>query len=336
MADDGLRLGAYLEEWLLRRRSQLRPATVRNYRQTLRRYLVPQLGDLRLDELDRPTIERHYARLLAEGGRGGTPLSPRTIRLVHAVLRRALEDAVLDGLIDANPARSVRPPRHNPADVELDDDLRVWTAAQAATFLEYVDGHEWRNLWHLAIGTGARRGELLGLRWRDVDLAAAQVRIRRSLSVVDGVPRLLGTKTSRSRRLSIGASVVDALRRERAGQLARRQTATRWDDRWGLVFTDAAGGPVSPMAVTKEFHRLVREADVPAIRLHDVRHSNASILLEQGVPIKVISERLGHTTIAMTMDTYAHLLPAMDEDAAGRLEAALTEPGTTSAQEAHG
>ena len=143
------------------------------------------------------------------------------------------------------------------------------------------------------------------------------------MSVVDGVPRLLGTKTSRSRRLSIGPSVVDALRRERAEQLRRRDAATSWQDRWGLVFTDPDGAPVDPMAVTKEFRRLVREADVPVIRLHDVRHAHASLLLELGVPIKVISERLGHTTIAMTMDVYGHLMPAMDEDAAQRLDAAL-------------
>jgi integrase len=322
-SDDRVRLGDYLDEWLERRRNDLRPSTLAGYRQAARCYLRPHLGQHRLDELDRRTIERLYAHLLARGGLHDKPLSPGTVRLAHVVLRRSLQDAVLDGLIDENPAAMARTPKHDPYETELDDDLRVWTAEQAVRFLADVDDHPMRAIWHVALGTGARRGEILGLRWRDVELDAAQIRIRRSLTVVDGITRLLGTKTSRNRTLSIGPSVVDALRREQQRQRRHRKTAASWDDKWDLVFTTETGAPVDPMDVTVEFRRLVREADVPVIRLHDTRHTHASLLLQQGVPMKVVSERLGHAKISMTMDVYAHLLPAMDEDAAARLEAAF-------------
>jgi integrase len=318
-----LETGAYLDEWLERRRAHLRPTTHRSYRQLIRCYLTPQLGDVVLADLDRRMLENAYAALFDRGGRRGGPLAPKTVQYCHGVLRRALEDALLDGLIVANPARYARPPRHDPEDDELDDDLQVWTAEQAATFLAHVDDHPLRALWHLALGTGARRGELLGLRWVDVDLDVGQVRIRRALSVVDGKARLLGTKTSRSRTLRIGSSVVEALCRHLQEQQALRSAASSWEDRWGLVFVTPTGAPVDPLRVTRLFRELVRAAPVPVIRLHDLRHSNASLLLAEGVPIKVVSERLGHTTIAMTMDVYGHVLPGMDADAADRLDALL-------------
>jgi integrase len=232
---------------------------------------------------------------------------------------------VLDGLLSTNPAASLRPPRHRPDIEELDDERELWAAADAARFLAFVDDHPWRALWHLAVGTGARRGELLGLRWREVDLEAGRVTICRALSVVDGVPRLLGTKTSGRRVVSIGASVVDALRRHGQQQRAQREAAAAWHDRWGLVFTEADGAPIDPLAVTKEFRRLVREAPVPVVRLHDVRHAHASILLGSGVSVPVVSRRLGHSTTATTLNVYSHVLPGMDDEAADRIEAALTD-----------
>lgn len=316
--------GDYLEDWLERRRTILRPATYHSYRQLLRCYLLSRLGHLPLGAIDRRTLERCYAELLAAGGRRGRPLAPKTVRYCHAIVRRALEDALVDGLIDDNPARQARPPRHDPAMQDADEDLQVWTGEQAVRFLAFVDDHPWRALWHVALGTGARRSELLGLRWSDVDLAVQQIRIRRALTVVDGVPRLLGTKTSRSRTLSIGGSVVAALDRWRREQQERQRVqAPVWRDRWGLVFTTEEGDHLDPMQLTVTFRDLVRRAPVPVIRLHDVRHTHATLLLSVGTPVKVVSERLGHTTIAMTMDVYGHVLPAMDADAADRLDGLL-------------
>lgn len=322
MATDDTTLGGYLDDWLERRRTWIRPTTVKHYRQLIHRYLKPHLGDVALTALDRRVIERTYGHLLVAGGRNGRSLAPKTVRHCHTTLRRALEDARVDGLIDDNPADQARPPRHDPDDIEIAE-LQVWTGQQAAAFLAFVDDHPWRAVWHLALGTGARRGEILGLRWSDVDLEAAEIRIRRALSVVDGVARLLGTKTSRSRVLSIGPTVVDALGRQRREQERQQAAATSWDNRWGLVFTDDAGQPIDPYDVTMVFRDLVRRAPVPVIRLHDLRHCHASLLLAGGVPIKVVSERLGHSTIAMTMDVYGHLLPGMDASAVARFEELL-------------
>ena len=327
MADEGVpTVAAYLDEWLDRRRTQLRPSTHKSYRQLVRAYLVPHLGECRLDGLDRRRLETTYTRLLDQGGLRGRPLAPKTVQYCHAVLHRALEDARLDGLVPTNPADAARPPRHDPDTDDADDDLQVWTGAQASDFLAFVDDHPWRALWHLALGTGARRGELLGLRWRDVDLDAGRVRIRRALTVVDGVPRLLGTKTSRTRVLSVGSSVVDALRTHREEQERQRAQADDRRNRWGLVFTDPSGHHLPPMQVTVAFRRLVREAPVPVIRMHDLRHTHASLLLADGVPVKVVSERLGHATIAMTMDVYGHLLPGMDAEAADRFDRLVHDP----------
>jgi integrase len=324
MGDDGtVTLATYLERWLERRRAHLRPSTHSGYGQIARRYLAPTLGDQMLAELDRRAIEEAYAYLLREGGAGGRPLAPRTVRYAHAVLHRALKDAVIDELIDDNPASHAQPPKLDPFGVTLDEEFQVWNAEQAARFLDFVDGHEWRALWHLAVGTGARRGELLGLRWKDVDLDASQVRVRRALSVVDGVVRLLGTKTSQARTLSIGASVVCALQRRRCEQADHRATAGEWHDRWGLVFTDADGRHLHPMDVTMEFRRVVRSAPVPVIRMHDVRHTHASLLLQQGTALTVVSERLGHTHKSTTLNIYAHVVPAADGDAAARFEREL-------------
>lgn len=304
--DDDPPLGAYLDEWLERRRNQIRPSALATYRGVVRRHLGPHLGSIPLPELDRRAIETFYVRLLDSGGRDGEPLSARTIQLVHAVLRTALKDAQLDGLIQTNPAAQARTPKRDLLATEVEDELQVWTSDQAAHFLECVDDHPLRALWHLALGTGARRGELVGLRWQDVDLRAGTVTVRRSLTVIDGVARLLRTKTSRSRRLTIGASVVDALERHRAEQAAQPVRAgDEGHDAWNLVFTTETGRYVHPSTLSWEFHDLVRTLSLPAIRLHDLRHTNASLLLELGVPVKVISERLGHATIVTTMDIYA-------------------------------
>lgn len=324
--DDDPLLGDYLERWLQRRRSQIRPTTLDGYRRAVHNHLRPRLGTVRLSELDRRQIERVYGQLLEVGGARG-PLAPRSVQRIHAILRRALADAQLDGLLQDNPAEHARTPSPDAGATEIDDQLQVWTFAQVAEFLAGVDDHPQRGLWHLAVGTGARRGELVGLRWQDIDLASATLTIRRSLSVVESTARLLGTKSARSRRLAIGPSVVEALDRHRRGQqTSRRQAGHDWENRWNLVFTEPCGRYIHPDTLSGRYRRLVQSLDVPPIRFHDLRHTHASLLLELRVPIKVISDRLGHASITTTMDTYTHLMPAMDRDAAETLAEALHFP----------
>ena len=334
-AGDDVPLGVYLDEWVQRRAPQLRPATQDNYRRTISTYLAPHLGEVPLGRLERVRLERFFAWLQACGGqRGDGQLSIKTVTCAHAVLGSALQDTVVDGLLEVNPARGVRLPRYDPQATELAEEPEVWTPQQARAFLAFVDDHDWRALWHLAIGTGARRGELLGLRWRDVDLDAARVRIRRALTVVDGVARLLGTKTANQRELAIGDSVVDALRRHAQQQERDRRTASRWEDRWGLVFTDETGHPVKPKAVTRVFRALVLQAPVPVVRLHDLRHFHATALLQAGVSPKVVSQRLGHSKVAITLDVYVHVLPSMDTEAAEWFYTALQAAAAGTASDA--
>lgn len=247
--------------------------------------------------------------------------------MAHDVPHMALEDARLDGLIPANPAARAVPPKRDPRAEEIDDGPQIWTVEQVARFLDAVEDHPGRALWHLAVGTGARRAELLGVRWRDVNLEDATVTFQRSLTVIGRTPRLGATKSGRRRTLAVGPTVVAALRRPRREQAVHARAAgERWRNRWQLVFTHPDGRNLHPHVITAEFRQPVRELDVPAIRLHDLRHTHASLLLAQGTPMKVISERLEHSSFTVTMDTYAHLLPGMDQEAVAVFDAAIHSP----------
>lgn len=321
-------VAAYLREWVDGQEPLLRPTTLRSYRQMVEHYLVPQLGGLALAEIDRRQLERAYRRLVAGGGRDGRPLAPSSVVLAHRVLHKALADAVVDGLIDVNPATTARPPRHSPDAVELDDPLRVWTAEQVRAFLDFSRDHRRHPVWVVALATGMRRGELCGLRWQDVDLAGRALTVRRSLSAVGGTLRLLGTKTSRTRSIGLDPVAVRTLEEVRDRQAAAHHAAGgAWTNEWDLVFTEADGSPIPPDRLTDDFRRLVARAPVPRLRLHDLRHTNASALLAAGVPVKVVSARLGHAKVSMTLDVYAHLLPAMDEQAVDAVTDFLGETG---------
>ena len=312
----------YLTTWLTRQRSQLQSSTWKTYGDTIRRYLSPTLGAIPLGDLDPLRVEQCYSDLFVGGGRNGAPLSLGTVRYVHAVLHKALADAVRLRVIDVNATDFVQLPRRRSDDTDAPR-LMVWTAEDARRFLDLVRGDRLQPLWATALATGMRRGELLGLSWSDVDLDGRTVRVRRALTTVDGRLELKGTKTGRPRTLSLDAGTAAHLHRWRIRQDAEYEQNFRTPWTWNPVFTDTTGAPHVPMRITSTFRRLVRRLPVPVLRLHDLRHTHASLLLQAGVSIKVVSDRLGHRTIALTMDTYTHVLPAMDRDAADRLGALL-------------
>lgn len=304
----------YLAEWMVRQRLRLQPQTWEAYTLTIRVYLAPTLGDLPLERVNPARLEQLYGELLDHGGRNGRPLALATIRYIHGVLHKALADAVRIGTLVANPADRVALPRHDPRDT-APATVHAWTAEQARHFLDLTRDTEHGALWATALGTGMRRGELLGLRRRDVDLDDRLVTVSGSLTETNGGLQRKTTKTNRVRRLFIDERTAAAIEREYRSGVG---SLTQASDVADLVFTDHAGRPLSPQRITHRFRRLVRRLDVPTIRLHDLRHSHATLLLAAGVPIKVVSERLGHATIALTLDTYAHVLPAMDREAAER------------------
>jgi integrase len=321
-ADDGLvvkrsrlTLGEYLDEWLAGARVDLKPTTIAAYGRAIDK-LKLQLGRVRLQDLTTLAVERAYHDLTKQG------LAPKTVRNTHMVLRRALADAERLGLIVRNPAASARPP------ASVHTEQSTWTAAELNTFLVSVSNHRLFASFVLSATTGLRRGELLGLRWRDLDLAAGRLKVRHTITTVDGRPIESTTKTNKSRRLvALDAVTVAVLERHAEDQEAERLSAgSAWRET-GLVFTEADGAALNPDLYSKLFTRLVGQANVPSIRLHDLRHTHATLALEAGVHPKIVSDRLGHATVGITLDLYSHVSPSLDEAAAETIAALLDVPG---------
>lgn len=299
-------MAAFLRDhWLPGLRSQVRPGTWAEHRSKVEVHLAPAIGGLRLQRLGPGHLNAVYADLLERG------LSARTVLHVHATIRRALADATRWGLVPRNVALLASPPR--PGRPEL----QVWTAQQLRAFLAAVEGDRLYALWLLAASTGMRRGELLGVQSPDVDLGRARVAVRRSLVTVGHEVVVSEPKTAKGRRsVALDPATVATLKAWRKHQMAERLA---WGPAWtdsGQVFTLEDGRPLHPREVTRAFSRLVLAAGVPIIRLHDLRHTHATLALAAGVHPKVIQERLGHANIAITLDTYSHTVPALEEQAA--------------------
>jgi integrase len=304
-------LDEYLDGWFALQRTRLEPSTWHNYRTMADTYLRPGLGSTPLAELSTRQLDLHYVRLLEDGGRGGRPLARRTVAYAHAILRKALGDAVADGLLDANPAERAEVPRVDPRFDDAPRRLRTWDADQVAHFLRHPRDRELHDLWRVALGTGMRRGELLGLRWEDLDLTVPQLRVAAALTSAGGQLRLKGTKTRKVRTLHLDDDTAAVLARQ------PRPTPAPYP----LVFTRPDGSPWRPEVISDRWRGQWPGLELPFIRLHDLRHTHATLLLQAGVPIKVVSERLGHSRVAMTLDVYAHVLPAMDRAAADAIGA---------------
>jgi len=314
-------VGEFLERWLRdAARPSLAPRTLERYEDAVRKHMVPAMGALRLTELrPRHIVEAEQAWLEHGRLRGTGGLSPSTVLHHHRVLRKALQQAIRWQVLGANPADGVTPPK------AIRREMSVLDTAQAATFLTAIEGAEFQFPLLTALYSGVRLGELLGMRWSDLDLNTGHFRVQQTLQR----PRAGGVeygppKTHRSRRaVALPSVVLDALRRQRASQSGQQLAAgPAWQGN-DLVFTDALGRPLNATRMRKAFHRVLLDAGLPRIRLHDLRHTMASLMLAAGVHPKVVSERLGHATINITLDTYSHVLPGLQEAAAEDLAAAL-------------
>ena len=266
--DPRLTVGAYLTEWLELQRARVEPSTASSYAGIVANHLVPSLGTTSLEELRVTQIEALYARLLVEPGPRGRPLSLRTVRYVHAVLHKALADAVRTELLARNVADRATVPKRHPGRPQAPRELRCWTAEQLRAFLDQTADSPYGLLWRVAAATGLRRGELLGLRWDDLDLDGRTLTVRRALTFVDGEPRFKRPKTSRTRTLRLDTTTLGVLARHRATAEAA----------CGLVFNHE-GQPIDPMTVTLAFREAVARSGLPRIRLHDLRHTHATLLL---------------------------------------------------------
>ena len=304
----------YLNRWLTDSvQDTVRATTFERYEQITRKHIIPEIGRMKLKALTPAHVRGLYRKRLEDG------LSPRTVQYVHITLHKALKQAVRDGLIPRNATEAVRPPQVRK------EEIRPLSPEQAKVLFEAARGDRLEALYVLAVTTGLRQGELLGLKWDDVDLEAGTLQVRRTLTTAKGGPVLSAPKTKGSRRtVKLSQTALQALRSHLERQLGEIDRA---GDLWrenGLIFASEVGEPLDRHYTTKHrFKPLLKRAGLPEIRFHDLRHTCATLLLSKNVNPKIVSEMLGHATIAITLDTYSHVLPTMQESAAKAMEEAL-------------
>lgn len=316
---------AYLEDWLGHCRTKgLSERTVEGYEGIVERYLQPALGDIMLQKLSPARVERLYTELLVNGRRrgGGSGLSEQTVLHVHRVLRCALKRAVRLRLLAANPCDAVEAPRPRR------EEMHALDARETNRMLDLLSESEDDLLYmavSLAVGTGMRRGEIVGLRWPDFDFSAGTASIRRAMRKTRQGLVLKEPKTRRSARtITLPDRVLRDLQSYKAKQAAHKlRMGSAYHDE-GLVFARPDGRRMDPDVISQAFAKF-RTAHGFDVRFHDLRHTHATLLLQDGEYVKVVSERLGHSTSVLTLDTYAHVLPGMDRAAAKRFDRMLDE-----------
>jgi integrase len=312
---DNLKLGEYLDRWLADSVADtVRPTTFERYEQIVRVHIRPALGNLKLKNVTPAHVRGLYREKLEVG------LSPRTVQYIHVTLHKALKQAVADGLIPRNATEAVKPPQIRK------EEIRPLTAEQVKMLFEAVRDDRLESLYILAVHTGLRQGELLGLKWGDVDLEAGTLQVRGTLTTTKGGPVLRAPKTKGSRRtVKLSPTALEALRSHLERQLGEiDQAGDLWREN-GLIFASESGEHLKRHYITTHrFKPLLKRAGLPQIRFHDLRHTCATLLLTKNVNPKVVSEMLGHATIAITLDTYSHVLPNMQSEAAQAMEEGLT------------
>ena len=315
VAPSRMPIRGFVEPWLAGLENQGRKGTtLRGYRSALDTYVLPRLGDVALQELRATDLDAMYRSLLKSGGRTGKGLSLTSVHHVHAVLNKLLHDAERKGLVTRNVARLANAPSLTTARSK-GPEMHVWTPPELSAFLRSIEGNRNEALFRLLAMTGMRRSEAVGLRWSDV--WAGALTVAQAATVVGGEEVVDVPKTRRSRRtIDLDPGTAAMLERHQSEQrelLVRLGVTSPVGDR---VFTNEIGDPIRPGSIGQAFGRLVASAPVPRIRLHDLRHTHASHLLMAGVNVKVVSERLGHASVSFTLDTYGHVMPGQQAQAA--------------------
>lgn len=323
----GVTLGQYLDEWLDHKEGRgIRPNTLRSYRDSARLYLKPHLGRVSLEKLSPRDVEQLLVKLHKAGK------SPAVTNYALRVLRMALKRAMHLGIVPRNVAVSVEPLRRERAE------MSVWTAEQAQAFLDTTRTHRLHAAYYLAVMSGMRRGEILGLKWKDIDWEGRRLHPRQQIlevrrpgkegkrhagkETISSTSVELGAlKTAKAkRRVILSPGTLARLREHQAAQSREKEElGPDWNDE-GFVFADPFGRPTLPRTFYGAFRQLMDEAGVPRIRLHDLRHTAASLMIQQGIDAKVVSDRLGHADVAFTLRVYTHLYEAQREEAAFDLD----------------
>jgi len=322
-----LTVGQYLtDRWLPIQKSRVRASTFDSYRRNIDLHVLPAIGRRPLEKLTADDLDLFYATLLTAGrkkpvgtsGKSGQPvgLAPKTVRNIHMMLSKAMSDAQRKGLVVRNVVTMADAPTLKG---RQEGNIKAWEIGQLRTFLDSVRGHRLHPAFHLASYTGMRRGEVLGLRWCDLDLDHQRLSVRQALVSIAYEVEISDVKTGTGRRtIDLDATTVDVMKAwkiERAEE--KGGVEPRGDE---LVFVKPDGSWVHPHSFSQVLDRKVAKLDVPTISLHDLRHTHATLLLKARVPVKVVSERLGHANVAFTMAVYQHVLPGMQAEAASTFE----------------
>lgn len=311
---DRLTVKQFLEQWLADSvKPSVRPRTYDSYHHIVTAHIVPTLGRTALTKVTPQEVQS----LLNQKGK--EDLSPRTVAYIRAVLRIALNRAMRWGMVSRNVAALATAPK------QVRHEVQPLTVAEVKTLIKAISGDRDEALFLMAAVCGLRKGELLGLRWRDVDIDGGTLTVRYQAQRIEGKKQLVEPKTEKGRRtVGIPMLVIEALKRHRIRQLEERLVAgSHWHD-LGLVFPSTIGTIADSANVTHAFHKALEDAGLPRQRFHDLRHLAASLMLAQDVNPKVMQEVLGHSQMAVTMDLYSHLMPAAKKDVAARMDALLT------------
>ncbi len=307
-----LTVGGHLDQWLEGYvRTNCSPRTLEGYQSIIKNHLAPSLGHLQLKDLQPPVIQRYY-------GKACQTLSARSVHHHHRVLSQSLKYAVRQGYLGRNPCDLVDPP------AARKKAMRTLTPEEVGILLDAAEGHPYYPVVYTAVSSGLRQAELLGLRWRDVDLDMCSISVQQVLFKRQGVCEFKQPKTDHSRRrVSMTPKLALFLASHKAECEALRQQFEQPLTLDDLVFGAGAGGPVDPSVLSHEFGRIVKRAGLSGVRFHDLRHTFASLMLLRGAKPKVISEALGHSSVAFTMDVYSHIIDGMQQDAMALLDGVL-------------
>jgi integrase len=291
-------------------RATVKQSTLENYAYITRLHIIPELGSVRLRALKSHDVRRHYREKLDAG------LSPRTVQIIHTVLRKALQLAVRDDVLPRNICDAVTAPR------QTKREMQPLTPEQAKRLLENVREDRLRALYVLAITAGLREGELLGLRWEDVNLEGGLLQVRQQLTRTRDGLSFTAPKRGKARVVRLTDKAIAALEAHWVAQ--NEEPGSLWEET-NLVFTSTIGTPVDVGNLTyRSFRPLLKRTNLPRIRFHDLRHTCATLLLSKGTHPKIVQEMLGHANISMTMDTYSHVLPDMQEKAVSAMDDVLS------------
>ena len=304
----------YLSGWLVIIKTSTKPRTWTHYGQLIRQYIVPRLGHIKVGDLRPDHIQSFYIVLQEQ------EIGVFTIRKIHAVLHSALSHALKLNMVGYNPASVAITPK-KPA-----REMKIFDGSQVSQMLIAAKDTRLETILHLAVTTGMRQMELLGLKWLDLDWIKHTLKVERQLvRPEEGKAQFASPKTKFGRRtISLGSKTIESLRFHYERQHAERQAAgDEWEEN-GLIFTNPMGGPLDPCNLLRNFKKLLRDAGLPVIRFHDLRHTAASLMLNHDIPVLVVSRMLGHSRPSITLDVYGHLIPSMQAEVAEKMDELIT------------